>query len=110
MVEYLRECQGNTAIAHFVCRRLKSNDRNEPIEEADDIEESRCDFFGDDDGDVLSILIAKTFKVPVLERSDDVRLIDGAELYFYLVPCLIGFVGKEQVSPPTAWLHSLLVS
>src|SRR5262249_13164387 len=88
---------------------LNGDDRNEPIEQADDVEEPGRYLLGDDHGDVLILRPPPALSVPVLDGADDVRLVSRAELQLNLVTSICQRVVQKQIEPTSVRLRSLHV-
>jgi hypothetical protein len=78
------EDQGH-GIAELDRAHLDGDDRDEPVEQADDVEEPGRYLLGDYHRHMVVLRPAAAFCIPVLDRADDVRLVGRAELQLDLV-------------------------
>ena len=86
---------------------LNRHERDEPVEQADHVEEPCRDLLGHDDGDVLVLGPPATLVVPILDRPHDVRLISGSELKLDFVPRRRLRVEQKHVETAGTGLHPL---
>ncbi|MCH8855936.1 MAG: hypothetical protein IIA03_06800 [Proteobacteria bacterium] len=88
---------------------MDSNYRNDTIEQADYIEETTGDVFGDDDRTVVVLRVTLALDVPVFDCPNYVTLVTSTKLYFDFIPPSGIWILQQDIEPPSFGLWTFPV-